>query len=89
MNGPVPLTSRTMACSPSLAGSIVASSQPESWIANEGEASRAGNATSGSHRSKTTVAASGALIRRRRPVYGPWAASGAPTSPQGASASAG
>src|SRR5438045_7597747 len=53
--GPVPFTWLTIDWSPEAFGDACEWSQPESLIANAGDATLVRNATSGEHRSNTTV----------------------------------
>src|SRR5512141_2692570 len=87
--GPVPLTSETIAWLSGLVGSILACSHAVSLIANELKAILDRKATSGLHRSKTTVFASTAVIFLKLPVYAACVASGAAAWPHGASPVAG
>src|SRR5436190_7156988 len=87
--GPVPLTWSTMAWLSGLAGSTCDWSHALSLIANELNAILDRNATSGLHRSKTTVLASVAVIFLNSPPYLSWVASGAAAWPQGASPDSG
>ena len=65
--GPVPLTWLTIGWSPPPVADTCVRSQPESLIPNAGEAILVRNATSGAHRSNTTVEASLATMRLRLP----------------------
>ena len=82
--GPVPFTLDTMSW-PTTSGLMFFVSQAVSLIANELNAIFERNATSGLHRSKTTVFASTAVIFLKLPWYLSCFASGAAACPQGAS----
>ncbi len=80
----MPFTSDTMSW-PTTSGSMCDLSQAVSLIANELNAIFERKATSGLHRSKTTVFASTAVIFLKLPVYLSCVASGAAAWPHGAS----
>src|SRR5260221_12658833 len=83
--GPVPLTWSTIAWLSGLVGSMCDWSQALSLMANELNAILDRNATSGLHKSNTTVLASTAVIFLNSPPYLSWVASGAAAWPHGAS----